>query len=109
VARTRYRIIGDLSKADVVFRGSIANLVKGGTLYDNTTGRTTAGQVAIYIQFQLFDRSNKVLMSKPNMEFHQAYEISTNPAQYFDESQAAEKRLSDDVAKAVVSSILSQF
>ena len=93
----------------MVFRGGVANMTKGGTLYDNTTGRTTAGQVVIYIQFQLVDRAGKVLLSKPSMEFRQAYEIGINPTQYFDESQAAEKRLSDDVAKAVVSSILSQF
>jgi hypothetical protein len=109
ISRTRYRIVSDPSKADVIFKGSVANLNKGGTLYDNTTGRTTGGQVTVFIQFQLVDRTGKVLFNKPNTEFHQPYEISINPTQYFDESQAAEKRLSDDIAKSVVSTILSQF
>jgi hypothetical protein len=43
------------------------------------------------------------------MEFHQPYEISVNPAQYFDESEAAMQRLSVDVSKSIVSSILEQF
>jgi hypothetical protein len=109
ISRTRYRIVSDASKADLVLYGSVANMVKGGTLYDNTTGRTTAGQVTIWIQYRLVDRAGKVLISKPNMEFRQPYGISVNPAQYFDESEAGMQRLSVDVAKSVVSSILEQF
>jgi TolB-like protein len=109
IARTRYRIVKDLSKADLILQGSVANMVKGGTLYDNTTGRTTAGSVYVLIQYKLSDRAGKVLIAKPSLEFRQAYEISVNPAQYFDESEAAEQRLSDDVAKSIVSSILEQF
>ena len=44
------------------------------------------------------DHAGKVLIDKPSMEFHQPYEISVNPAQYFDESDAAMQRLSVDVA-----------
>lgn len=109
ISRTRYRIVPDPSKADVVFHGSVANMTEGGTLYDNTTGRTTGGQITVWIQYTLTDHAGKVLLSKPNAEFHQPYEISINPTQYFDESVAAEQRLSVDVAKSVVSAILSNF
>jgi outer membrane lipopolysaccharide assembly protein LptE/RlpB len=109
ISSTRYRIVSDRSKADVVFYGTVANMTEGATLYDNATGRTTGGQTTVMIQFRLVDRTGKVLISKPNMEFHQPYEVSENPTQYFDESEASIKRLSDDVAKTVVSSILSQF
>ena len=110
IARTRYRIVSDISKADIVLYGSVANMTAGGSpLYDNATGRTTGGQIAVWIQFKLVDRTGKVLISKPSLEFHQPYEISTSPTQYFDESDAAMQRLSTDVAKTVVSSILEQF
>jgi hypothetical protein len=109
IARTRYRLVSDISKADVVLYGSVANMTSGGTLYDNTTGRTTAGQITVWIQYKLFDRAGKILIDKPSMEFHQPYEISVNPAQYFDESEAAMQRLSVDVSKSIVSSILEQF
>jgi hypothetical protein len=109
ISRTRYRLVPDITKADVILYGSVANVIKGGTLYDNTTGRTTAGQVSIWIQYKLMDHAGKVLIDKPSMEFHQPYEISVNPAQYFDESDAAMQRLSVDVAKSIVSSILEQF
>jgi hypothetical protein len=110
ISRTRYRIVSDPSKADVVLRGSVANMLTGGSpLYNNTTGATTAGQVAVWIQFKLVDRSGKVLIDKPSLEFHQSYEISTSPTQYFDESEASMQRLSTDVAHTVVSAILEQF
>jgi outer membrane lipopolysaccharide assembly protein LptE/RlpB len=110
IARTRYRLVSDPSKADVVLYGSIANMLQGGSpLYDNATGRTTAGQVVVYLQFKLVDHSGKVLLDKPGLVYQQPYEISTDPRQYFDESEAAFQRLSTDVAKSVVSAMLEQF
>jgi outer membrane lipopolysaccharide assembly protein LptE/RlpB len=109
IARTRYRIVSDPAKADVVLYGTVANMTAGGTLYDNATGQTTGGQIGVWIQFRLLDKQGKVLLNKPNLEFHQPYQIATNPSQYFDESEASMKRLSDDVAKTVVSAILEQF
>jgi outer membrane lipopolysaccharide assembly protein LptE/RlpB len=109
ISRTRYRLVKDPSKADLVLYGTVANMTSGGTLYDNTTGRTTGGQITVWIQYKLTDKTGKVLINIPNLEFHQPYEISVNPTQYFDESEAAMQRLSTDVAKSVVSSILEQF
>jgi outer membrane lipopolysaccharide assembly protein LptE/RlpB len=109
ISRTRYHIVSDPSKADVVLYGTVANMTAGGTLYDNATGQTTGGQIGVWIQFRLLDKEGKVLLNKPNLEFRQPYQIATNPSQYFDESEAAMKRLSDDVAKTVVSAILEQF
>jgi len=110
IARTRYRLVTDVSKADVVLYGSIANMLQGGSpLYDNATNRTTAGNVVVYLQFRLVDRAGKTLIDKPGLVYQQPYEISTDPRQYFDESEAAFQRLSTDVAKSVVSAILEQF
>ena len=109
ISRSRYRLISDVSKADVVLYGSVANMTSGGTIFDNTAQRTTAGQITVQIQYRLVDHAGKVLVSKPNVEFHERYQISINPGQYFDESEAAIERLSVDVAKDVVSSILEQF
>jgi hypothetical protein len=43
------------------------------------------------------------------MEFRQTYEISVDPATYFDESDNAMDRLSRDVARTVVSAVLANF
>jgi hypothetical protein len=110
ISRTRYRIVTDTSKADIVLYGSVANMLQGGSpLYDNTTHQTVGGQVAVWVQFKLVDRTGKVLIEKPSLMFQQPYEISAQPSQYFDESEAALQRLAGDVAKTVVSNILEQF
>lgn len=109
IARTRYHIVSDPSRADAVFYGSVANMSSGGTEYDNATSQTTGGQVTVHVQLKLLDRSGKILFNRPDLEFHERYQISINPQQYFDESEAAMQRLSNDVAKSVVSAILSSF
>jgi hypothetical protein len=110
IARTRYRLVSDPSKADLVLYGSIANMLQGGSpLYDNATNRTTAGNVVVYLQVKLVDRSGKTLIDKPGLVYQEPYEISIDPRQYFDESDAAFQRLSAEVAKSVVSAMLEQF
>ena len=108
IARTRYRIVSDPSKADVVLSGSVANVTSGATVYDNASARTTGGQVSVQLQVKLTDRSGKVLFNQPNLEFHERYEISIDPKQYFDESEAGLQRLSKDVAATIVSDILNE-
>jgi hypothetical protein len=63
----------------------------------------------VIIQVKLTDKSGKVLFERPNVEFRERYEISVSPQQYFNEMPAALERLSHDVARTVVSSILENF
>jgi hypothetical protein len=50
-----------------------------------------------------------VLFDRPGMEVRERYEISTDPLTYFDENEFAMRRLSQDVAKTIVSAILENF
>jgi hypothetical protein len=43
------------------------------------------------------------------MEFRERYEISVDQRAYFDESDAALDRLTEDVARTMVSAILEKF
>ena len=62
------------------------------------------------LQLTLTDRTTgKVLYSTSGAEFRERYEISTNPQAYFDESGTAIRRVSRDIARAVVSAILEKF
>jgi hypothetical protein len=55
------------------------------------------------------NKTGKVLFDRPSLEFRERYEISIDPKQYFDESQPALVRLSQDVSHTVVSAILENF
>jgi hypothetical protein len=53
--------------------------------------------------------TGKDLYSRNGVEFRERYEISVDPAAYFEESEVAMDRLSKDVARTIVSGILEKF
>jgi hypothetical protein len=110
IARTRYRIVTDPNEADAVLRGAVINYVAYPTIFDQATGRASGLQVNVTLQVILTERATgKVIFSRPNFEAHQRYEISISATAYFEESDAALDRLSRDVARDLVSSILENF
>ena len=111
IARTRFQIVNDPEQADAVLRGSVINYASYPTLFDQQSGRASGLQVNLTMQVSLVERATgKVIFSRPSFEMHQRYEISvTSSRAYFEESDAALDRLSRDVARDVVSSILENF
>lgn len=110
LSRTRYRVVADPNQADATLTGTVANYLSFPHVTDPATGRATAIQVSVYLQLTLTDRkTGAVLFSRPNMEFRQRYEISVDQTVYFEESDVALDRLSREVARTVVSSVLEAF
>lgn len=111
ISRTKYQIISDPSQADAVLRGTVLSYLAYPTLIDQSLGRTSALQVNVRISVSLTDRATgKLLFNRPAYEAHERYEAAvTNNYQYFDESTSAVQRLSKDVARDLVSSILDNF
>lgn len=109
ITRTKYKVVSDPAQADAVLSGAVANLFSAAIVADPTTGRSTGAQIVVQIQARLVDKNGKVLFQRPNIEFRERYEISVDPKQYLDESQAALVRLSGDVARTVVSAVLENF
>jgi hypothetical protein len=111
ISRTRYQIVQDPTQADAVLRGSVVNYAAYPTLIDQATGRTSGLQINVRLDISLVERStSKVIFARPNFDVHERYELSaTNNIQYFDESEAGVERLSKDVARDVVTSILENF
>jgi outer membrane lipopolysaccharide assembly protein LptE/RlpB len=109
ITRTRYAVVADPKQADATLYGSIVNYSSGATVSDPTTGRGTGAQITVQVQVRLVARDGKVLYTRPNFVFQDRYEISINPGQYIDESQATLSRLSRDLARSVVSAVLENF
>jgi hypothetical protein len=110
LSRTRYRITAEPGEADAILTGSVVNYLAFPSVSDPQTGRATAIQISVYLQITLTDkRSGKVIYTRPNMEFKQRYEIAVDQKAYLDESDVALDRLSRDVARTVVSSVLEAF
>lgn len=110
ISRTRYRIVPDQNTADAVLHGTITNYIAGATVVDPKSGRATAADIHVYLSINLVERATgKMLFNRPSMDARERYEISVNEQQYFEESDAALNRVAQDVARLVVSSILSNF
>lgn len=111
IARTHYQLVNDPTQADAVLNGTVISYFAFPTLIDQSTGRTSGLQVIVRMNLSLVERSTgKVIFTRPNYEAHERYELSvTNDTQYFDESGAAVARLSRDVSRDVVTSILDNF
>jgi outer membrane lipopolysaccharide assembly protein LptE/RlpB len=108
--RTRFRIVADPNQADAVLNGAIVNLSNYPTIFDPASGRATGVQVVVNVQIKLTERATgKVLFYRPRLEFRERYEITTDPQAYFDESDTALSRLSQDVARSILTAILEDF
>ena len=110
LSRTHNAIVADPNQADAVLAGTVTNFAFYPTVNDPVSGRATAAQAMVTLHLTLTDRTTKkVLYSRLGAEFRERYEISIDPAAYFDESGTAMQRVSRDVARSVVTAILEGF
>lgn len=110
LSRTRYDVIADPSQADAILNGSVLQVLAAPTVTDPATGRAAGIQVTVIMQMRLTERSTgKILFDRPGFEARQRYEVSIDPAAYFEESSPALDRLARDVARDTVSAILEGF
>jgi len=110
VARTHYRIVSDPDAADAVLTGSVLTYTSFPTVFDPTTGRASAVEVHVTMRLDLVERATgKKLYTRPSFEMRERYQISIDPAAFFEESDAALARASEQTAQQVVSSILNNF
>ena len=110
LTRTRYKIVSDVNQADAVLRGTVVKYNGYATVVDRDTGRATVVELHLVMQVSLTERATgKVIFNRPSFEVSERYEISVDPSQYFDESDVALDRASQQAARRVVSSILENF
>ncbi|HTQ56242.1 MAG TPA: LPS assembly lipoprotein LptE [Bryobacteraceae bacterium] len=110
IERTRYKVVSDPKMADAVLDGAVLQFTSYPIIADQASGRATVVQCSAFLKVTLTERATgKVLFNRPSFEARERYEISVDPQQYFDESGAGIERLSHDVARDVVTSILANF
>lgn len=110
ITRTRYQVVADESQADAILKGAVVNYLFFPNVVDQNTGRSAGVQVLVVLQLNLYDKATgKVLYTQPSMEVRNRYEIAIDPRAYFEESDLALERVSRDVARTVVSSVLEAF
>ena len=126
IARTKYQIVSSEDSADAVLHGEITSFEAIPALFDTTptassssagvpventnTARATTMLVSVHMKVSLEERETKrVLYKSDDYLFRQPYEISTDPAKFFDEQGPALERMSRDFAARLVSDVLENF
>ncbi len=110
MARTRFHIVENPKDADAVLSGSINSAQVYPAVFDPTSGKATTISVMVFLTITLREQTTgRTLYSRANYLFKQNYDVAVDPHQFFDESGPAFDRLSRDVARDVVSSIVENF
>ncbi len=110
LTRTRYRIVSDPSKADAVLNGNILRYNFFPIIYDDKTGRANVAQLYVTMDVRLTDTATgEILYQQPAFQVDERYQISPNPVEYFEESDYALQRASQQVAQQIVTAVLENF
>lgn len=126
IARTKYHIVSSEDSADAVLHGEITSFEAIPAVFDTTptttpgattvpgvnttTARATTMLVSVHMKVLLEEHETKrVLYKNDNYLFREPYEISTDPAKFFDEQGPALDRMSRDFAARLVSDVLENF
>jgi len=106
-ARTRLRVTAEpAAGSDAVLHGTILTQTITPLTYNTTTQQSSSFLITMIISVTLTDHEGKVLYENKNYTFRQQYQSTTNLATFFDESPAAEERLSREFARALVADVL---
>jgi hypothetical protein len=110
ISRTHFKMVNDARDADAVLAGAVTNVATGSTTADPASGRSTGALLLLQMNIYLTERATgKSLFHRDGYEFRERYEISENPATYFDESSTAVQRVTRDAARSIVTAILENF
>ena len=110
MARTRFRIVENPKDADAVLTGSLNSVTAFPALLDPTSGKATRMTIFVNVTITLRQQATgRTLYSRPNYSFKEYADVAVDPHQYFDESGPAMDRLSRELAREVVSSIVENF
>src|SRR4051812_13639279 len=105
--RTRLRITPDSGGgSDAVLHGTILTQTVLPLTYNTATQQSSSFLITLTVSVTLQDHDGRVLYENKNYTFRQQYQSTTNLATFFDESPAAEERLSREFARALVADVL---
>ncbi|HEV2351768.1 MAG TPA: LptE family protein [Terriglobia bacterium] len=110
VERTKFKITPNPAHADAVLNGTVTAVNTGVVTFDLSTGRATTLLVQVIAKIELVDsHTRKVLFSNPSYVFREEYQISQSSPSVFEEDEPALERLSQDLARTLVTDILENF
>jgi outer membrane lipopolysaccharide assembly protein LptE/RlpB len=114
LSKTTYRVVSDPNAGDAVLRGKIlsVDIVPLTFQSTNTSNNVQATSMLITMKCEvtLTDReSGKVLFHTDNYLFRNEYELSSDVKSFFQESDPAFERMSQDFASRLVAAVTENY
>jgi hypothetical protein len=108
VARTRYRIVPDVSQAKALLTGEVTEFNSTPVIFASGAGATFL--VTVRMRVLMKDTTtHKILFENNNFYFREEFEISRGSKEFFPEEGPAMDRLAREFSRTLVSSILEAF
>jgi outer membrane lipopolysaccharide assembly protein LptE/RlpB len=110
ISHTRYRVVSDPAKADMLLQGTILSYTNNPTIFDQKLQRANVADLHVTMDVKLVERATgRILFQRSAFEVKESYQISPDANEYFEESDLGIRRASERVAQTVVTSILENF
>ncbi len=109
-SRTNFRIVtSNDGTADATLKGTVNYTSNMPLVYDSVTGRISSSVITVMMKVSLVSRSGKTLWENPSYQYREQYQVSRDAASFFDESNPAFLRMSNEFAKSLVSNMLEAY
>lgn len=116
LAKTKYKVVSDPGAGDAVLRGKVLSVEVVPLTFEstntptNSVARATTMLVTMKCEVTFTERDNdKVLYRNDNFIFRNEYELSTDVRNFFQESDPALDRMSQDFAQRLVAAITENY
>ena len=108
--RTKYKVLtGTDNDADAHLNGTILTQSIAPLTYDSSSGQTASYLVTITAKVVLTARDGRVLYQNDAVPFREQYQSTQDLNGFIQEDSPAVRRLSQDFARTIVSSMLESF
>jgi hypothetical protein len=92
-----------------VLHGTILKETVEPLTFNSATQQSSSFLITVVVSVTLNGRDGKVLYENKNYVYRQQYQSTTNLSSFFEESPAAQERLSRDFARQLVADVLVGF
>ncbi len=105
-SRTNFEVVlSSNDPADATLNGTVTTALTYPQTYDSQTGKASSSTLVVGMKVSLVDSKGKVLWQNPGYFFRSQYELSQEPASFFEEESPALQRIAHDFARDLVSNM----
>jgi len=109
-SRTNFQVVlSNKEPADATLNGTVTNVITYPLTYDSQTGKASSSMLLVGMKVSLVELNGSVLWENPNYYFRSQYELSQEPASFFEEESPALQRIAHDFAQDLVSNVVEAY